>query len=91
MPILHMQTEIAHSTQQTIIKQNQEIRSDLHIMNLALDELRANWQGNSAAQFFQEFEQWRNGMNFMLDELINMGSRLQTEIIDWEETSARFE
>ncbi len=91
MPTLHMETEIARKTQGTIVTTKQEVAGNLQRMSNGVDELRSNWQGNSASQFFQEYDQFRNALNSMLDTLAQMGSHLQNEIEEWEQVAARFE
>jgi len=86
-----METEIAHNTQKTISNKQQEILSNLQQATSAINELRSNWQGSSASQFFQEYDLWNDAMNKMLEEFSKMGSRLLNEIVEWEQTASSFE
>ncbi|MEA4907329.1 MAG: WXG100 family type VII secretion target [Chloroflexi bacterium] len=87
MAILHMETETAHSAQSAIVAAQQDFNSRLQTMKASVEELRPNWSGNSATQFFQEFDQWTSAMSSFLDELNKMGANLQSEINEWEETA----
>lgn len=91
MPILHMETEVARDTQKTLTTKHQEILGNLQQSSASVNELRSNWLGNSASQFFQEYDQWNDAMNKMLEEYSKMSSRLLAEIAEWEQTASRFE
>lgn len=91
MAILHMETQIARDTQKTITNMQQEIQANHQSISNAVANLQPNWMGNSASQFFQEYEQWNSAMSKMIEELANMGTRLQTEISEWEQAAARLE
>lgn len=91
MAVLHMETEVARDTQKTIVAKQQEITASLQQSSASVNELRSNWLGSSASQFFQEYDQWNNAMNRMLEEYARMGTQLQSEIAEWEQTAAQFE
>ena len=91
MAVLHMETEVARDTQKTITAKHQEITASLQQSSASINDLRSNWMGNSASQFFQEYDQWNDAMNRMLEEYAKMGSRLLSEIAEWEQTAARLE
>lgn len=91
MSILHMETEIAHNTQRTIVNEYQEIVSNLQTATTAINDLRSNWQGDAASQFLQEYDQWNGVMNRLLEEFSKMGSQLAAEIAEWEQTASQFE
>jgi WXG100 family type VII secretion target len=89
MTTLHMETDVARSTQQALSTKQQSISSDLSTITGSVSNLRSNWQGNSASQFFQEYEQWNSAMGKMLEELLKMSTRLQAEVDQWEQTASR--
>ncbi len=91
MATLHMETDVARETEQSLASRHEVVVSEVGGMLSAVSNLRSNWQGNSASQFFQEFEQWHSAMGKMLEELSRMDSRLGQEISQWEQTAARFE
>ncbi len=91
MATLHLETDVAKDTQQTLASRQQTVASEIGAMLNAVSNLRSNWQGNSANQFFQEFEQWNSAMQKMLEELSKISTNLGAEIAEWERTASRFE
>ncbi len=91
MAILHMETDQAKSTHQTLSSQQHEIAGNVGQILGSVNSLRPNWLGNSASQFFQQYDQWNAAMGKMLEELSLMTSQLQAEIADWEQTAAKLE
>jgi WXG100 family type VII secretion target len=91
MTILHMETDQARATQQTLSARQQEIAGSVSQILGSVNSLRTKWQGNSASQFFQEYDQWNSAMGKLMEELRQMGSQLQTEIAEWEQTAAKLE
>jgi uncharacterized protein YukE len=45
--------------------------------------------GNSATEFFGEYDQWRNTTTQLLDALNNMTTRLNSEISEWESMASK--
>lgn len=91
MATMHMDTDIAHETQSTLISKHQEMLASLQQSTSSVSNLSSHWQGNSASQFIQEYTQWSSAMNQMLEEFSKMGTRLLAEISEWEQTAATFE
>lgn len=91
MATLHLETDVAKETQQTISRKYQAISSEVGAIADSVNNLRSNWQGNSANQFFQQFDQWKNITEKLLEELSQMSASLQSEINEWEITASKFE
>jgi WXG100 family type VII secretion target len=91
MAVLHMETDVAKDTQKILVSRHQTVVSEVGAMLSAVNNLRSNWQGNSANQFIQEYEQWNSAMQKMLEELSKISTNLQTEIAEWERTASKFE
>lgn len=88
MAILHMETEIAHDAQAKLMRTQQELLSQVTNMDSVMANFQPTWIGNSASQFFQEYNQWSNAMNAFLEELKKMGTNLDREIAEWENTAS---
>ncbi len=84
MATLHMDTEIARSTQNNMVNTYQQLSQLLQSMTSAVNSLQPAWMGNSATEFFHLYEQWRSGMNTTLENLNTMAAKLQAEIAEWE-------
>ncbi len=90
MTTLHMEVEIAHSTQQTMAQSYQEMMASLQKMQGAVNNLRGGaWQGNSATEFFAQYDQLYSRLKNLHDELSMLTTRLQNEISEWEAAAAR--
>ena len=88
MSVLHMETSVARTTQSTMTATGQHFIENLQTMNNAMESLRANWQGNSASQFLQEYDQLRTALATMFESVNSMSVRLNAEIDQWEQTAA---
>jgi WXG100 family type VII secretion target len=58
-------------------------------MNSSINGLQPAWMGNSATEFFGEYEQWRSTMNQMLEALNILNTRLGNEITEWESMASK--
>lgn len=89
MPTLHMEVDIARSTQQTMAHNIDEMRMALQNMQSAINNLRAGaWQGNSATEFFNQYDPLQTKLDNTLQELHMLSTRLQKEISEWEAAAA---
>jgi WXG100 family type VII secretion target len=89
MATLHMEVETARSTQNTINNSHAQLTSLVQSMNSSVNGLQAAWQGNSATEFFGEYEQYRSAMNQMMEALNVLNTRLGNEITEWEAMSSK--
>jgi len=89
MATLHMEVETARSTQNTLNNTQAQLTSLLQSMNSAVNGLQPAWMGNSATEFFGEYEQYRSAMTQMLEALNVLTTRLGNEITEWETMSSK--
>lgn len=89
MTTLHMEVETARSTQNTMNNTQAQLTSLLQSMNSAVNGLQPAWMGNSATEFFGEYEQYRSSMTQMLEALNVLTTRLANEISEWEAMSSK--
>ncbi len=84
MTTLRMETDAARSAQNTLNNSHAQLMAELQTMNSAVNNLQATWEGNSATEFYGEYEQYRSAMNQMLEALNVLNTRLANEITEWE-------
>lgn len=89
MSTLHMDVEVARSTQNNMAHTYQQLSQLVQSMTNAVNNLQSAWMGNSATEFFQLYEQWRSSMNTSLEHLNTMASKLQAEINEWEQMASK--
>ncbi len=89
MATLHMETDIARSTQSNLMNTHGQLTGMLQSMTGAVNNLQPSWMGNSATEFFTTYDQWRSQMTSLLEQLSTLGSRLQSEITEWETMSSK--
>jgi len=89
MTTLHMEVETARSTQNNINNTHSQLTSMLQSMSSSVNGLQPAWLGNSATEFFGEYEQWRSTMNTLLESLGTLNTRLGNEISEWEAAAAK--
>ncbi len=89
MTTLHMEVESARSTQNTMNNTHAQLTSMLQSMNSSVNGLQPSWMGNSATEFFGEYEQWRANMNTVLENLQALNTRLANEITEWESMASK--
>lgn len=89
MATLHMETDIARSTQSNITNSHGQLTGMLQSMTGAVNNLQPSWLGNSATEFYSTYDQWRSQMTNLLEQLSTLNSRLQAEIAEWEAMSSK--
>lgn len=89
MTTLHMEVEQARSTQNTMTNTHAQLMSTLQSMNSAVNGLQPAWLGNSATEFFGEYEQWKSSMTTILENLQVLSQRLGNEINEWESMASK--
>jgi WXG100 family type VII secretion target len=89
MATLHMEVEVARSTQNTMSNTYQQLSSLLQSMTSTVNGLQPAWLGNSATEFFGLYDQWRGSMTNLLDQLQQLSTRLQSEITEWETMASK--
>ena len=89
MATLHMEVETARSTQSNMSNTHAQLMSMLQSMNSSVNGLQPAWQGNSATEFFGEYETFRSAQTQMLEALSVLSQRLGNEITEWEAMSSK--
>jgi WXG100 family type VII secretion target len=89
MATLHMEVETARSTQNTMTNTHAQLTSMVQSMNNAVNGLQPAWLGNSATEFFGEYDQWRGTTTQLLEALNTLTTRLNSEISEWESMASR--
>lgn len=89
MATLHMEVESARSTQSNINNTQSQLQSMLQSMSASVNSLQPQWMGNSATEFFSEYEQWKASMTTLLDNLQVLNTRLGNEITEWESMASK--
>lgn len=89
MATLHMEVELARSTQNNIANTHAQLTSLIQNMSNSVNSLQPAWLGNSATEFFGEYEQWRSTMTQLLEALNVLNTRLGNEITEWESMASK--
>jgi WXG100 family type VII secretion target len=89
MATLHMEVEIARSTQNSVNNTQSQLLSLLQSLNSSVNGLQPAWLGNSASEFFSEYEQWRSTTTQLIESLGVLGTRLGNEISEWETMASK--
>jgi WXG100 family type VII secretion target len=84
-----MEVETARSTQNTMNNTQAQLTSMLQSMTSTVNGLQPAWMGNSASEFFGEYEQWKSSMTTMLENLQVLNTRLANEITEWESMASK--
>ncbi|PIV26105.1 MAG: hypothetical protein COS37_08120 [Anaerolineae bacterium CG03_land_8_20_14_0_80_58_20] len=89
MATLHMEVETARGTQNSMTNTQAQLTSMLQSMTSSVNGLQPAWLGNSATEFFGEYEQWKSSMTTLLENLQLLGTRLNSEITEWESMASK--
>ena len=89
MTTLHMEVETARSTQNTMTNTQAQLTSMVQSMNNSVNGLQPAWLGNSATEFFGEYDQWRSTTQQLLEALNTLTTRLNGEISEWEAMASK--
>lgn len=89
MATLHMEVETARSTQNTMTNTHAQLTSMVQSMNNAVNGMQPAWLGNSATEFFGEYDQWRSTTQQLLEALNTLTTRLNSEISEWEAMASK--
>lgn len=89
MATLHMEVESARGTQNTMNNTHAQLLSLMQSMTSSVNGLQPAWLGNSATEFFGEYEQMKTSMNTLLENLQVLTTRLGNEITEWESMASK--
>lgn len=89
MATLHMEVESARNTQNTMNNTHAQLEQMIQSMTSSVNGLQPSWLGNSATEFFGEYEQWKSSMTTMLQNLQTLSTTLSSEITQWEQMASK--
>lgn len=90
MATLHMDVEQVQAAQQKMVSEREALLNELGTLTNQINSIIGSaWQGNSATEFQQAYEQLRSQLNQQLTTLGELATALQTEITQWQEVAAR--
>ncbi len=90
MPDLKMTVESVQATQQSILTTKDQLNTQVSNLSNAVNNMvGSTWIAPSATQFQQSYQDWVAAMNTKLEELGALGTRLQNEINQWQETASQ--
>ena len=89
MAPLPRDVETARGTQNTMTNTHSQLMSMLQSMSSSVNGLQPAWLGNSATEFFGEYEQWKSSMSTLLENLQVLNTRLSNEITEWESMASK--
>jgi WXG100 family type VII secretion target len=84
-----MEVESARGTQNTMTNTHSQLMSMLQSMSSSVNGLQPAWLGNSATEFYSEYEQWKSSMTSLLENLQVLNTRLSNEITEWESMASK--
>ena len=80
MATLHMETDIARSTQSSMMNTHGQLTGMLQSITGSVNNLQPSWLGNSATEFYSTYDQWRSQMTSLLDQLNTLSSVSYTHL-----------
>ena len=90
MATLHMDVEQVQAAQQKMVSEREALLNELGTLTNQINSIIGSaWQGNSATEFQQAYEQLRSQLNQQLTTLGELATALQTEITQWHEVASR--
>ena len=88
MATLHFDTDQGRTTRSQIQTAQGDISQNLQTLRTNVSSLIGSaWIAPAADQFNEQFEQWAGQLQPLLDQLEDLGQRLDTEITQWEDTA----
>lgn len=90
MATLHMDVDTCTSTQSNIMSAKEQLAQQVATLEQAVNGMVGTaWIAPGATTFQSDFQAWRGTMNQLLEQLNTLGTRLQTEIVQWNEAAAQ--
>lgn len=85
MATLRFDTDSGRQTASTISAGGNNMRTELSTLQNRVNAMvGAEWQGNSAMQFQNEFQSWCQQLQTVLNSLDELKMKLDSEIAEWE-------
>jgi uncharacterized protein YukE len=90
MPIMHLNIETVSAVQERMATDQQRIAELITTLTGAVQGLENGaWVGNSASQFFMDYETENAKWKHQLEVLRILAERMKQEINEWKEVAAR--
>lgn len=90
MATIHMDTDTVRNVERQIGTEADNINSAIqNVASQVQSTVGSSWQGQSATEFQQQFDDLRNQLAQQIDRLREMKTALASEISQWEEMQAR--
>jgi WXG100 family type VII secretion target len=90
MATLHMDVEAVQGALSKMRSEKEAMMGELTaVTNQVNSTVGQTWQGPSASEFQQSYEQLRSQITQQLDALEQLAQNLQTEIAQWQDTASR--
>lgn len=90
MTTLHFNTDAGRNTAAMLNSTRGNIEGEIMRIRSTVNSLvGSDWQGASAMQFQDEMMTWINQINQVLGTLDVLKAKLETEIVDWEQTGSQ--
>jgi len=90
MATLHMDVDSCTSTQSNIMNTKEQLAQQAAALKQAVDAMvGTTWIAPGANTFQGDFQTWHGSMTQLLEQLNTLGTRLQTEIAQWNEAAAQ--
>jgi uncharacterized protein YukE len=87
---MHMNVENVTTVKDLMVKDQEKIDEMIKTLTTAIHGLEEGaWVGNSASQFFQDYEKLNMAMKRQLEIMRIFGERFEAEINEWKEAAAR--
>jgi uncharacterized protein YukE len=87
---MHMNVENVNTVKDLMEKDREKIDEMIKTLTTAIQGLEEGaWVGNSASQFFQDYEKLNMAIKRQLEIMRIFGERFEAEINEWKEAAAR--
>jgi uncharacterized protein YukE len=90
MPIMHLNVETVTAVQERMAKGQKQIADLVTTLTNAIQGLENGaWVGNSASQFFAEYETENAKWKHQLEVMRILAERMKQEINEWKEAASK--
>jgi uncharacterized protein YukE len=90
MATLHMNVESVQSAKAKMLSEREAMMAELNSLASQVNGIIGSaWEGNSAKEFQQGFEQLRSKLDRQFEVLAELTADLEAEIAQWQEVASR--
>lgn len=90
MTTLHMDTDAMRRIQHNLVDIQSKIRDRVQALRRNSEELRYNWMGNSANEYFDYYTEFDGNITAIVERLGEIASELSVEIANYESLDEGF-